>query len=437
MKLSIFNNYKIVDQEIIIFNSLTRAIVKINENDMKDVKNVILRKKYNEITHSSKSIELLSENGIIVDDDINEVLFYKYWYNKQRYSKKSLIITYVTTYKCNCKCSYCFEGNSSIGDDCNEIKDINNKIENLIIEYIKQEEIKYIDFNFFGGEPLLEIDSIKNLCTILYNIKKLYKINYNINVVTNGLLLDNKILSELKDYGVNSLQITLDGDKITHDKRRVLKNGKGTFDKIYKNLIQAHSNGFDICLNINYDRTIIQSIINLLEKIPNSIRDSIFIKLSPLKITPQNINCVERFDSIEMAELFREIHNKANRLGYNKKGMEHSDYGPCLFNRELSLIIDPYGNLSKCLYGIGDKNFVFGNLSESITNQITANKAQMIDINEIKLDEKCFKCSVLPLCNGGCRREVIQNNENDNALNCKKEAIIKGLVETIFDYNLK
>lgn len=132
----------------------------------------------------------------------------------------------MTSENCNFRCSYCYEShtNHHIERDVYDsaLKLVNNSSkENLII-------------NWFGGEPLLEVEDIEYFMKKVYDLKKFKSINSSI--ITNGYLLTEKNFNKLMKANVKVFQITLDGLKTEHDKQRYLKNGMGTFDRIVENL---------------------------------------------------------------------------------------------------------------------------------------------------------------------------------------------------------
>jgi len=138
-------------------------------------------------------------------------------------------INLYVTEDCNLRCSYCF---------------VKRKRTYLSLETGKQ-TIDYllnqpnlekpIRISFFGGEPLLRFELIKKL--VLYAEKKASQFNKKVHfgIVTNGILVSDKILSFLKKHNFH-LKLSIDGDKISHDMYRKTRNGSGTFIKIKKKL---------------------------------------------------------------------------------------------------------------------------------------------------------------------------------------------------------
>jgi uncharacterized protein len=101
------------------------------------------------------------------------------------------------------------------------------------------------------------------------------KVSYSSMIITNGVLLNDMLLAELNEirrrYNVTTrFQVTIDGTKEAHDKRRPLKNGSGSFDIVYNNfikLVKRSNNAESITLRSNLDNDNIESVKNLFDKI--------------------------------------------------------------------------------------------------------------------------------------------------------------------------
>ena len=129
---------------------------------------------------------------------------------------------------------------------------MSNETENSIINYLKKQITEHglesLSLTWYGGEPLLEKNRIKSLGT---KINKLGLTFFDNDIVTNGYLLNKENFKLLEDVGITNVQVTLDGLQETHDKRRPLKNGKGTFLKIIKNLDDYFNSNLKETLPIN------------------------------------------------------------------------------------------------------------------------------------------------------------------------------------------
>lgn len=142
----------------------------------------------------------------------------------------------IMTENCNLNCSYCFEKDKS---DKMMNKDIAKKSIDFLISNAISENKKNIDLMFFGGEPLLNIDVIDFIYEYAIVETKKNNIGISGNIITNGTIFNDKVKKTLTKFLNNtdfSIQISIDGIKDVHDKNRVDFSGKGSFDKIKKNL---------------------------------------------------------------------------------------------------------------------------------------------------------------------------------------------------------
>lgn len=153
----------------------------------------------------------------------------------KRVNENTLAFNIWVTTSCNYACSYCYEGakKKSIFMD---VETANRTVE--FVEYIsKREGEKNIDINFHGGEPTLNSLIIEH---IMNRIKDKSSMKVHTTMTTN--------CSEFYEEGIqiiDELTLSIDGNRITHDKNRKWKNGRGTFDRSFHNALLylgRHSN---------------------------------------------------------------------------------------------------------------------------------------------------------------------------------------------------
>lgn len=159
------------------------------------------------------------------------------------FTNQSLHLILFMTEQCNFRCIYCYE-DFKLGNIQN---DVILGVKNLISKRIGG--LKHLSISYFGGEPLLNKAGVTDMTQWAQKICSEHGVKYDGNITTNGYSLDEKIFKTLLKGGINSYQVTLDGDKASHDKLRPTLNGKSTFDKIYANLLMmSRSNGQFECL---------------------------------------------------------------------------------------------------------------------------------------------------------------------------------------------
>ena len=135
------------------------------------------------------------------------------------------------TEDCNFRCVYCYE-DFSIG-----------KMPDHIIRGVKAHirrrapRLRQLVLNWFGGEPLIALDVVDSISDEALTLSQKYGFNYHGSMTTNGALLDVDVAKRLYHIGIRQYQISLDGWGDVHDQTRRRRNGKGSFKKIWSNLI--------------------------------------------------------------------------------------------------------------------------------------------------------------------------------------------------------
>ena len=125
--------------------------------------------------------------------------------------------------------------------------------------------------SWFGGEPLLALDVIKEISEEIIEWAAAYGVTYQAEISTNGYYLSKETMQTLLAYGVNRVMVTLDGTKEVHDTRRILATGGPTYETILQNLraIQALEEPFEIYIRVNFDE-------DNLAQIPPFLTESFF-----------------------------------------------------------------------------------------------------------------------------------------------------------------
>jgi len=88
-----------------------------------------------------------------------------------------------------------------------------------------------LEVDFFGGEPLLNWDVCKRLVAYGREQEKLHNKNFRFTLTTNGLLINDDVI-DFSNREMGNVVLSLDGRKVTHDRLRVGRNGKGSYDLI-------------------------------------------------------------------------------------------------------------------------------------------------------------------------------------------------------------
>ena len=186
---------------------------------------------------------------------------------------RSLELYINPTEHCNFRCKYCYEDFAK------------GRMPASVIESVKRFLTKRtagrqrLHLNWFGGEPLIATDIVLDLSRHAKAVCESNGTTLTGSVTTNGWNLTAGALAQLVDAGLAFYQITLDGDRESHDQMRVRADGKGTFETIWKNLTALHQTdlAFSILLRVhlrpgNFDS--IRSLFYAVQKHSNPINAS-------------------------------------------------------------------------------------------------------------------------------------------------------------------
>jgi len=410
MRFSRYNYLSNSNKDIkLIYNTRTSFFSEIDNHTYNEFLRIkaLLHFNIEDLNFDSNLTNSLLKFKIIVnnyeDDDFFDLK--KYLRYNSAFMRKDIGIVIAPTFACNFKCIYCYEKNLSHDIMADDIQD-------QLVKFIKQErELTNLSLCWHGGEPLLAFDCIKQ---ILNKIKEDGTISIkNHSMVTNGFLLDDEKCYFLKSFHLNSIQITIDGQRDFHNSSRIHKSGIDTYDVIITNIervfrimpeckvivrVNVHSKNRDNFLPLYSE---------LSEKWGNN---NYVINLMYANEIDQacNVACLDNKSKFSFAyHLYKE--GKISNLGMMVKPQK----GGCVASFINSFIIGPKGELYKCWVDVGKKEKEIGNIwGEMYKNSIAYSYVVGSDMFS---DEKCRKCSLSPLCDGGCpaRRFLQKHNGLD------------------------
>ncbi|MBO6109053.1 MAG: radical SAM protein, partial [Eubacterium sp.] len=131
---------------------------------------------------------------------------------------------------CNLKCEYCFAGEGEYhGDRALMSMEVGKKALDFLVENSGQR--KNLEVDFFGGEPLLNFDVVKELVKYGRSLEKEHDKHFRFTLTTNGVLLDDEIM-EFAGKEMDNIVLSVDGRKEIHDRMRPFRDGTGSYDRI-------------------------------------------------------------------------------------------------------------------------------------------------------------------------------------------------------------
>lgn len=412
-KFSNYNHKIYLDDDVYLYNAFTGGFGKVDKSN----KELVAKYEFNEnkipeeIIKDENFLNSLLEGGFLVYKDIDEFNMLLAANDISRYSKQSLALTLVPTLSCNFRCVYCFEKDKEY-PNLHMTPEVIESTVNFIDSTLKNDSS--LSISWFGGEPLARFDILKELQLKINDLSKRKNLKTYSSIITNGYLLNRKISDELVDLGIKFAQVTIDGDKHTHDERRMLKNGDGTYEKIIENLLQA-SEDLNIAVRVNINKENVNSMDDFLESLKStgiSNKKNIKFYFSVVRDYDTSKNCI--MENCYTTQEYAEEEIQLYRMAQNKNIPISISISPrmsgCAAVSPYSYIIEPDGSLQKCWNLVGDTSKRVGNLMEKQSEKYIANELKWYSwrINE---KDKCRTCNILPLCMGGCPYFDVYNHE--------------------------
>lgn len=211
MKISDYTfHFDIDNKEFYLYSSLSNALIEIDETTYQILS--IAKKENLEILPSELDREIydvLVIKKFIVENDLDNFLFYKSVIEKQRVGPEYMHMTIAPTMECCFKCHYCFE---KIKEKDYMSEEVMNSIINYLHSLKSEPEFK---LTWFGGEPLMALPQMEHFYEKLV---ERYKKPVNSNIITSGFHIDAEAIRTMQKIGVDQIQVTIDGLKETHNK---------------------------------------------------------------------------------------------------------------------------------------------------------------------------------------------------------------------------
>lgn len=253
-----------------------------------------------------------------------------------------------------------------------------NAIKNLIERRYNQLDI--LNISWFGGEPLLAKDIILDILTFANNCTKINNLfSLHSSITTNGYLLTDDIFEQLVKLNVTDYQISMDGPKEFHDQTRIKANGKGTFDRIWNNLISIKkvSLDFSITLRLHYHVHNMNHLESFLINFKNEFGEDQRFQCLPHEVEQLGGPNDAYFVNIKQEEkayidnIISEILKPKNLFNY-----DNSSY-VCYASKPNSLVIRADGRVGKCTVALNDSRNTIGKINDDGTLNLDNDLTQL------------------------------------------------------------
>lgn len=375
-------------------------LIKLDKEDYDTI--LVIKDDPNCIDPKDNQYKFLFDGRFIVESNNNEINKLTLSTFIKRFNPNLLSLTIAPTRDCNFNCSYCYERNRIN-------RRMSQGVQNGILDFVKNKynTIDFLNVVWYGGEPSLEIKTIKYLS---FELQKIVK-NYTAYMVTNGFCLD-KLIDSIVELKITGLQITLDGTKDTHNQTRHLRNGNETFDKILSNIdvLLAKHHNINISIRMNISK------VNSDQYVPlyNTLKERFGRKvhLYPAFVRDYGGGCISGScyeEGIKKAEFLKSIFDEFGV--YTKDIYPLRTFKGCMCQQMNAFVIGTEGELYKCWHHLGIHEKIIGSIFDPHTFTNYPLLSDMMISGDVVLDNKCRSCILFPSCYGGCMDDKGRNKD--------------------------
>ncbi|MBQ8624428.1 MAG: thioether cross-link-forming SCIFF peptide maturase [Oscillospiraceae bacterium] len=310
---------------------------------------------------------------------------------------------------CNLNCAYCFASQGKYsGDRALMSLEVGMRALDFLIE--NSGIRRNLEVDFFGGEPLMNFDVVKELVKYARMREKEAGKNFRFTLTTNGMLVDDDVI-DFANRECSNVVLSLDGRKEVHDRYRVDYAGNGSWEKIvpkFQRFVEARE-GKNYYMRGTFTHANPDFLNDIKEMLSLGFNE---LSMEPVVCAPDDPSALTNEDLPivmeqyeKLAELMLERHKSGNPFTFYHYMIDLKG-GPCIYKRVSGcgsgteyMAVTPWGDLYPCHQFVGDEKFKLGNVWTGVDNTEIQN--QFLACNVYARPE-CNDCWAKLYCSGGC-----------------------------------
>ena len=406
------NGYNIVlDVEsgaVHVVDDITYDVISLYEENSADEIISKLKSSYNEdeIRECISEVKELVEDGQLFTEDIYEPFVEKFKEKRQTVVKALCLHI---AHDCNLACKYCFaEEGEYHGRRALMSFEVGKKALDFLVA--NSGNRVNLEVDFFGGEPLMNWDVVKQLVAYGRSLEKPNNKKFRFTLTTNGVLLNDEVM-EFVNKEMSNVVLSLDGRKEVNDRMRPFRTGKGSYDLIvpkFQKLAESRNQ-----TNYYIRGTFTRNNLDFSEDVKHfadlgfkqmSIEPVVGPEEDPYSIREQDLpQIMEEYDKLALEYIDR--YKKGNGFNFFHFMIDLTQ-GPCVYKRLSGcgsgteyLAVTPWGDFYPCHQFVGNEDFLMGNVDEGITKPEIVKEFGNCNVYS---KEKCKNCFAKFYCSGGC-----------------------------------
>ncbi len=310
---------------------------------------------------------------------------------------------------CNLNCAYCFASQGKYqGDRALMSFEVGKQALDFLVEHSGTR--RNLEVDFFGGEPLMNWDTVKKLVEYARSIEKEKNKNFRFTLTTNGVLIDDDVI-DFANREMSNVVLSLDGRKEINDLTRVDYAGNGSYDRIvpkFQKLVKArggknyYMRGTFTHANPDFTNDVFHMADLGFTEL--SMEPVVCKSDDPAALTKEDIEIVkEQYEILAKDMLRREKDGKPITFYHYMIDLTE---GPCIYKRISGcgsgteyMAVTPWGDLYPCHQFVGDTKFKLGDVWQGVTNNALRDDFRSCNVYARK---ECGDCWAKLYCSGGC-----------------------------------
>ncbi len=361
--------------------------------------------KVQDIAEALEECDELKEAGVLFTEDIYENAITDY---KARKTVVKALCLHIA-HDCNLACRYCFaEEGEYHGRRALMSYEVGKKALDFLIA--NSGSRRNLEVDFFGGEPLMNWQVVKDLVKYGREQEKLHDKNFRFTLTTNGVLLNDEIM-EFCNQEMANVVLSIDGRKEVHDFMRPFRKGAGSYDLVMpkfkkfaesRNQQKYYVRGTFTHYNLDFSKDVLHFADEGFEQI--SVEPVVAPESEDYAIKKEDIpQILAEYDKLAAEMVKREKEGRGFTFFHYMLDLSG---GPCVYKRLSGcgsgteyLAVTPWGDLYPCHQFVGIEEYLMGNVDEGITRPEIVDEFKCCNVYT---KEKCKNCFAKFYCSGGC-----------------------------------
>ncbi len=310
---------------------------------------------------------------------------------------------------CNLRCKYCF---ASTGDFHGPRGLLPVETGKRALDWLVRHSgnRKQLEVDFFGGEPLMNFEAIKEIVAYGRSLEKETSKHFQFTTTTNAVNLTEEV-GEFLNKEMYNVVLSIDGRKEIHDFMRPAANGKGSYDVVLPKMQAFRKSRGDKSYyvrgtftnrNLDFSNDVISLADNGFDQI--SIEPVVLEKDSPFALSEEMLpRILAEYD--KLAEIYLDRRKNGRWFNFFHFNID-LEGGPCIRKRLTGcgagneyVAVTPEGDIYPCHQFVGREGFKMGSV---LTDEFNTDLQAKFAANHVLSKEKCSECWARFYCSGGC-----------------------------------